>query len=200
MALLRERLTMNRVHRWICSSGHWKRALECEVLPKVLDDFDLGDNVLEVGPGFGFTTEWLRRRFKQVTAVEIDPDLAHLVGNMARGANVRVVQGDGTALPFKDKSFSGAAAFTMLHHIPSARLQNLLFAEVCRVIKPGGMFAGIDSVGGLRMRLLHIADALVPIEPTTLAPRLEAAGFTGVSINVDGRRFRFDVARRLAVC
>jgi SAM-dependent methyltransferase len=187
---------MNRVHRWICSSGHWKTVLEEDVLPKALDGFEFGDNVLEVGPGFGFTTEWLRRRFKQVTALELDPDLAHLVRNAVRGTSVRVVQGDGTALPFKDKSFSGAVAFTMLHHVPSTRLQDRLFAEVCRVIKPGGIFAGVDSVGGLRMRLLHIADVLVPIEPANLAPRLEAAGFTGVSIKIDGQRFRFGAARR----
>lgn len=190
---------MNRVHRWICSSGRWKRVLEEEVLPRVLDGFEFGDNVLEVGPGFGFTTAWLRRRFKQVTALEIDSDLARLVRKTVRGTNVRVVQADGTALPFNDKSFSGVVAFTMLHHVPSAELQDRLFAEVCRVMKPGGTFAGVDSVGGLRMRLLHIADVLVPIEPVALAPRLEGAGFTGVSINVDGRRFRFAATRRSEV-
>ncbi len=186
---------MNRVHRWICASGRWKKELE-EFLPKVLDGIEFGDNILEIGPGFGYTTEWLRRHFKQVTALEIDPDLAHLVRNTILATNVRVVQGDGTALPFKDKSFSGAVAFTMLHHVPSVRLQNRLFTEVCRVIRPGAMFAGVDSAGGLRMRLLHIADVLVPIEPATLVPRLEGAGFAGVSIKVDGRRFRFAGVRR----
>lgn len=161
----------------------------------MLDGFDLGDHVIEVGPGFGLTTGWLRRRLQQLTVLEIDGRLAHSLGKSLGGTNVRVVQGDGTALPFKDKSFSGAIALTMLHHVPSARLQDRLLSEVRRVIQPGAVFVGVDSLGGWRMRLLHIGDVLVPVDPATLARRLEGAGFTDVSVTLDGRRFRF-AARR----
>lgn len=186
---------MNQVHHWICSSGHWKRKLEGEVLPRALQRLDLGESVIEVGPGFGLTTEWLRRRLKQVTAVEVDRRLAHALGHSLRGTNVLVVQGDGTVLPFKDQSFSGAVAFTMLHHVASAELQDRLLREVCRVLKPGAVFAGVDSLTSLRMRLLHIRDVLVPVDPATLGVRLEAAGFTRISVAVEGRSFRF-AARR----
>jgi ubiquinone/menaquinone biosynthesis C-methylase UbiE len=182
---------MNRVHRWLCRSARWKKLLEETILPSVVKDLDLGDNLLEVGPGPGLTTDWLRRRLDQITAVEIDLQLAHSLAIRMRGANVRVVRGDGAALPFKDNSFSGAVAFTMFHHVPSVELQDKLFAEVCRVIRPGGVFAGVDSTDSWLMRLLHICDTLVPIDPSTLSARLQSAGFTRISINTDGRGFRF---------
>ncbi len=48
---------MNRLHRWYCKSGHWKRAVEGQILPWALDGIDLGESVLEVGPGPGVTTD-----------------------------------------------------------------------------------------------------------------------------------------------
>ena len=108
-----------------------------------------------------------------------------------RGTNVRVIRGDGTALPFKDNSFSGAVAFTMFHHVPSIKLQNKLFEEICRVVRPGGVFAGVDSRDSWTMRLLHIYDTLVPVDPSTLPARLQSAGFTRISVTADARGFRF---------
>ena len=187
---------MNQVHRWICSSRYWKKRLESKVLPWALDGFDLGQNVLEIGPGVGLTTDWLRRRLIQLTVVEIDSRLVHSLGRSIQGTNVRAVQGDGTVLPFRDKSFSGAVAFTMLHHVRSAELQNRLLREICRVIRPGAVFVGVDSLGSWVMRLLHAWDTLVPVEPATLPTRLDAAGFTSISVVIGGRAFRFAARRR----
>jgi ubiquinone/menaquinone biosynthesis C-methylase UbiE len=187
---------MNQVHQWICGSEYWRRKLEDEVLPLALNGLDLGDHVLDVGPGFGPTTDWLRQRFKLLTPLEIDGRLVESLRRRLRGTNVQVIQGDGTAMPFKDKSFSGAVAFTMLHHVPSAELQDRLLMEVCRVISPRAVFAGVDSLGSWRMRLLHIRDVLVPVNPATLGERLKAAGFEDVSVSVDGQAFRFAPRRR----
>ena len=182
---------MNQVHRWLCRSARWRKMLEETILPSVVKDLNLGGDLLEIGPGPGLTTDWLRRRLYQVTAVEIDRHLAHSLADRMRGTNVRVVRGDGAALPFKDNSFSGAVAFTMFHHVPSVELQNRLFEEICRVIRPGGVFAGVDSVDSWMMRLLHICDTLVPIDPGMLPARLQSAGFTGISLKADARGFRF---------
>ena len=44
----------------------------------------------------------------------------------------------------------------MLHHIPSLDLQDRAFAEIARVLRPGGTFAGTDSLGaGLVFKLIH---------------------------------------------
>ena len=42
---------MNRFHRWYCRTGHWRHEIQDEILPWVLHDLDLGDDILEVGPG-----------------------------------------------------------------------------------------------------------------------------------------------------
>ncbi len=82
------------------------------------------------------------------------------------GDSATVIQGDATELPFPEDSFSGAVCFTMLHHVPSPELQDRLLAEVTRVLRPGGAFAGTDSLGhGLLFKTIHIGDTLVPVDP-----------------------------------
>ena len=95
-----------------------------------------------------------------------------------------IVQGSATAMPFADGSVSAATCFTMLHHVPSRAEQDQLFAEVRRVLRPGAPFAGTDSTGrGLSFALLHVNDTKVLIDPHGLTPRLEAAGFEGVTVS-----------------
>jgi len=175
---------MNLFHRWYCRSNGWARIVKERMLPAILKDVDLGDNVIEIGPGPGRTTEWLSERVPRLTAVEIDPDLARKLQERMADTNVTVVEGDATKLTMANDEFSGAVCFTMLHHVPSPELQNRLFSEVCRVLQPGGIYVGSDSTPSFFWRLVHIADTAVPIDPKTLQPRLEAAGFTDVAVNV----------------
>jgi|SRR5215470_14871314 len=186
---------MNLVHRWLCRSNRWKNLLRDELIPWVLDGAELGENVLEVGPGPGLTTRLLQHRVAQLTAIEIDAKLASALTQQFEGSNVRVVHADATRMPFEDTSFSGAVAFTMLHHVPSAKLQDQLLRQVWRVLKPGARFVGTDSLINLYMKVIHIADTLVPIDPDTLPARLEAAGFSDVKTEVRDRRFRFSAVR-----
>src|SRR6516165_7436715 len=53
-------MQMNRLHRWYCRSSRWKRTLDNNILPWALSGIQLGEQVLEVGPGPGLTTDWLR--------------------------------------------------------------------------------------------------------------------------------------------
>ncbi len=165
------------------------------MLPAILKEIDLGENVIEVGPGPGRTTEWLSERVPRLTAVEIDPDLARKLQARMADTNVTVVEGDATRLTMGDDEFSGAVCFTMLHHVPSPQLQDRLFSEVCRVLQPGGIYVGSDSTPSLFWRLAHIADTAVPIDPETLQQRLEAAGFTDVAVNV-GKKSGFSFRAR----
>jgi SAM-dependent methyltransferase len=186
---------MNRFHRWFCRTSFWKKALANEIIPWALKDVELGDDVLEVGPGPGMTTDILRERLPRLTSIEIDTRLADALKRRLEDTNVKVVEGDATAMPFADGSFSGAVSFTMLHHVPSPTLQDRLLAEVCRVLKPGGIFAGSDSRWSLGFHLIHLRDTMVLVEPDTFVSRLEAAGFTDVSVMVAKRAFRFRARR-----
>lgn len=182
---------MNRIHRWYCRSDAWRRTLEGQLLPWALSGVELGAEPLELGPGPGLTSELLAGRSALLTCVEVDPALARPLAARLRGRNVRVVEADATQLPFPDASFSGAVALTMLHHVPSAALQDRLLREVCRVLRPGAPFAGCDSTTSPLFRLFHLGDTLVPVEPSGLGRRLEAAGFRDVRVEPAHRAFRF---------
>src|SRR5579862_1346706 len=133
---------MNETHLRFLSSPEWARMLETDVLPWMEAAGDLGDDVLEVGPGPGLTTDLLRSRAARVTAIEVDPGLADALEARLAGTNVEVVRGDATRSGLGPARFSGAACFSMLHHMPSPAAQDALFAEVHRVLRPGGIFLG----------------------------------------------------------
>ncbi len=177
---------MNRIHRWYCNSKGWKEGLQRYIVPGAVGDADLGDNVLEIGPGPGLATDWLMTRVPKLTAIEIDHKLAESLKQRMDGTNVTAVEGDGTDMPFPDASFSAAVCFTMLHHVPSAELQDRLLAQTCRVLRPGAVFLGSDSTPSFRWRVYHILDTCVPVHPPEFGARLEAAGFRDV--NVDWNR------------
>jgi SAM-dependent methyltransferase len=173
---------MNEVHLQLCSSPEWREVVETQILPWALDDVALGDDVIEVGPGPGITTEVLSTRVARLTAVEIDPDLAaDLTARMA-GTNVEVLEADATALPLDDDRFTGAVSFTMLHHVPTAELQDRLFAELARVVAPGGVLVLSDGIASDDLRALHDGDTYNPVDPATLPERLDRAGFTDVDV------------------
>jgi SAM-dependent methyltransferase len=174
---------MNKAHLIYCSSDEWAEAIRKWIIPGALDGVALGDDVLEVGPGPGRTTEILKDMAPALTAVEIDPDLAAALAERMAGTNVKVVEADATSLPFPDGRFTGAVSFTMLHHVPSPEQQDQLFAEVKRVLRPGGIFAGVDSKDSEEFRGMHIDDICVPLDPVTLADRLTRAGFAKAQVD-----------------
>ena len=190
---------MNQAHLEFLASPWWANYLETELLPWVLGATDLGDDVLEVGPGPGLTTDVLRRQVAALTAVEVDGDLAAALANRLAGTNVEVVHADATDSGLATDRFSAATCFTMLHHVPSPELQDRLFAEVCRVLRPGGILVGTDSMDSDAVRQGHVDDVFVPVDPATLGLRLEAAGFVDVSVerarDAWGERVRFHACK-----
>ena len=177
-------IVMNLAHRWLCGSARWKSAVETYILPWTLEGLDLGANVLEVGPGPGATTDLLRRRVERLTCVEVNRSMADALRRRQVDRNVDVVCEDATAMSFPDRTFDGAVCFTMLHHVPSVAMQDRLLSEVARVLRPGGIFAGTDSLYSRSFRLLHLFDTMVVVEPNTFAGRLTTAGFEDVQVDV----------------
>jgi SAM-dependent methyltransferase len=85
------------------------------------------DKIIDVGAGRGSALERFNRT-NQITAVDLEP----CDGPWLRGPNVSVLQGDGTALEFEDRSFDVAFSNSVIEHIP--REQQAAFAsEIGRV-------------------------------------------------------------------
>lgn len=172
---------MNEAHQ-VCDGPEWRATVRDEIIPWAMGEVELGDDVLEIGPGYGATTDVFAELLPRLTSVEIDPDLAARLQTRYAGTHVEVVLGDATRLTFPDGRFSGVVCFSMLHHIPSPELQDLLFAETARVMRPGSPLIAVDGVESDGVRAFHEGDTYQPIDPTTLPARLEDAGFTDIEV------------------
>ena len=182
---------MNRIHHWYCQSAIWKRRVESELMPWALGDAILEGPALEIGPGPGVTTNYLKTRVASLTALESDPSLAKKLAAQFQNTNVQVIEDDATSMPFEAGAFQTVFCFTMLHHVPSPSLQDRVLAEALRVLAPGGTFLGTDSRMSLRMKLFHCFDTMVMVDPATFPQRLHRVGFTNEQIELSDGAFRF---------
>src|ERR1700688_1302382 len=109
------RAGMNESHLKFLASPEWAQMVETELLPWIEAAGDLGDEILEIGPGPGITTDVLRQRARQVTAVEIDPSLGGALQERLAQTNVNVVLADARQAGLPASPFTAAACFSVLH-------------------------------------------------------------------------------------
>jgi SAM-dependent methyltransferase len=176
---------VNEAHEY-CGSDEWRQMIREVILPWVLGETNLGDDVLEVGPGYGATTDVLGTLTTRLRSVEIDDGLAaRLRARFADSPSVDIINGDATGLEFADDTFTGAACFTMLHHVPTIELQDRLFAEVARVLRPGAALVASDSLGSDDLAAAHQGDTYNPVDPASLPERLATAGFDDIQVKTN---------------
>ncbi len=142
---------------------HWKRVYKQEhsqwddsmVLLRNVTEHNLPPTpcrVLDIGCGNGnFVIDELRDRFSDVIGVDMDTNAV----TKNKTCN-EVVLYDGHALPFPNNSFDVVLSLWVLEHI---RDPKEFFAEVSRVLRPGGFFGFVtpnkrSALVGVR-RLLH---------------------------------------------
>ncbi|MGH3260441.1 MAG: class I SAM-dependent methyltransferase [Trebonia sp.] len=177
---------MNKWHE-LLSTPEWAAYLHEEVLPVVTHGVDLGDDLLEIGPGPGASTEWLRHRVKRLVAVELETDAAAKLAERFAGTNVEAVAGDAAALPYPDESFDTVGLFTMLHHVPTRAQQDAILVGALRVLRPGGTLIGSDSLASEGMHRHHEDDIYNPVEPAAFLTRLQTIGFGEIMLMAGDR-------------
>jgi ubiquinone/menaquinone biosynthesis C-methylase UbiE len=186
---------VNRFENWFCGSSFWRSMTRKHLLPWILSGTELGEHVLEIGAGPGAATEELRKRAALVTSLEYSHAFAAGIARRNLGTNGAVLQGDASALPFSEKTFSAAIAILVLHHLKSREAQELAFTEIFRVLRPGGVFLAVEIQDGWLNRIGHIRSTFVPVAAASARERLEAAGFSSVSLGYKESAFRLRALR-----
>jgi len=172
---------MNSFENWFCASGFWRYITERRWLPWLLEGTDLGEHVLEVGAGPGAATAELARRVRRVTSLEYSHNSCVRLRTKVHAASV--VQADASVLPFQWQTFTSAIAVLVLHHLRSSDAQDRAFAEIFRVLKPGGVFVALEIQDGWLTRVAHFRSTFVPVSSEGLNGRLRAAGFSNIKVD-----------------
>src|SRR5713101_1704625 len=175
---------MNRFETWFCGSPFWRYVTRRQLLPWILQGSELGDHVLELGAGPGAATQELGQLATRVTSLEYDHAFSAKLGARVSGASVTVIQGDAATLPFSNGAFSSAIAILMLHHLRSNEMQDRAFAEIARVLRPGGVFLAFEIQDSWLHRVGHIQSTFVPVTPASAFARLITAGFSKVTVDL----------------
>lgn len=103
-----------------------------------LERHGVGRRGLDVGCGQGWYVGRMREMGLDVTGIDTSAEQVALAARHLRDdCAVRV--GSALAVPAPDEGLDFAYTINVLHHLPSTDAQQAAFAEVLRVLKPGGV-------------------------------------------------------------
>ena len=107
---------------------HWLK--NREVLEEIADLTGSGELCVEIGPGLGFLTSSLLRRFDKVIAVEYDDRLANNLPKSFPGKNLEVIHGDFLEYDFKGVTAPFMIAGNIPYYITSPIIEKVLSLSV----------------------------------------------------------------------
>lgn len=97
-----------------------------------------GATVLELGCGKAEKTSFIARQGASILALEVDEIQLAMNRAITDLSNVKFEHGGAENIPAADATFDLVLMFKSLHHVPT-ELMDDAFAEIHRVLKPGGM-------------------------------------------------------------
>ncbi len=144
--------------------------------------------IAELGCGGGRNASELFKRYPKarVTAVDysalsVEKAAAYNAESIAKG-RCEVLQGDVSALSLESGAYDLATAFETVYFWPGLAK---CFAEVVRVLKPGGTFLisnESDGTDAASLKFEQIIDGMKCYTAEQLEAALKAAGFTEVTV------------------
>ncbi len=146
-------------------------------------------SIVDLGCGGGRNAGELLKRYPEASLAALDyselsvQKAKEYNREMVAEGRCRVIQGNVASLPFEAETFDLATAFETVYFWPGI---GKCFAEVCRVLKPGGCFLicnesdGTDAAG---VKFEKIIDGMKCYTEQEISSALKAAGFSAVRSN-----------------
>lgn len=146
-----------------------------------------GERILDIGCGTGRLTSDIHDRFPSVKLAAIDKSQSMLAeASRNYGAGIAFALADATRLPFEAR-FDAVFSTATFHWVPD---HALLFAEIRRVLHPGGRLVSQAGGGPNLARLYHRTSALA--RERDLAPYFEGWKDPWTFAGVDETRDRLN--------
>lgn len=119
--------------------GSIAERMQDRVLKKVLKLLsDKGGLLLDIGCGRGRYLSALCRQGFNTVGMDFSLEMLRIASRRGGSANISLVNGEGTTLPFKSDAFDFVLCIDMLHHLPTSQDRGKLLSEISRVLKMGG--------------------------------------------------------------
>ena len=148
-----------------------------------------GDKVLDVGCGTGSLTLAAQARAGasgEVHGIDAAPEMIEVARSKAArsGASVDFRIGLVEEIPFPDGSFDVVLSSLMIHHLPDD-LKRTAFAEMRRVLKPGGHLFAVDFEPPTSPLVRHVlahahSGGMMRVDVREYVPMMEEVGFDRV--------------------
>lgn len=106
-------------------------------------------SILDLGAGTGIFSEFFKQKYPRAhfTLLDISPKML-AIAREKFGADSDYCEADFTHVAnFPDESFCAVISALAIHHIPDDQ-KRLLFAEIFRILKKGGIFINAEQVLG----------------------------------------------------
>ena len=152
--------------------------------------------IIELGCGGGRNAAQLLNNFPKATLTALD--YSEVSVEKTKQVNRReiqhkrcqVLQGDVATLPFSENSFDLATAFETVYFWPGPTES---FREVCRVLKPNGLFLIVNESDGTNRsdeKWLDVIEGLQIFDKAQLSNFLKDAGFSKIIVDHDETNHR----------
>jgi ubiquinone/menaquinone biosynthesis C-methylase UbiE len=122
-----------RLYYWPVVGRLYRRRVEL-----CLNECTGGERVLEIGFGSGVTFPALSRRYREIHGLDLTADTARVHELFARrGIETQLKPGNVLDMPYPENHFDTVLLISILEHLKVSE-QERAFAEIRRVLKPGG--------------------------------------------------------------
>jgi Methylase involved in ubiquinone/menaquinone biosynthesis len=150
-----------------------------------------GDKILDLGCGSGNLTLTAKRYVGtsgSVHGIDASPEMIEVARKKAERSKAEAIFEVGLIekLPYSDTTFDVVISRLVIHHLPDD-LKRRAFAEVFRVLKPGGLFFIADFKLPANPILAHVASTMfghrtmMQSNLESVTPMLKETGFVDVT-------------------